>query len=792
MPPPPPPAGLLPLLPLRGMALLPGVTIPVDLGRPGSVEAVRHAETLGGASSHAQLLVAVQRDPMLDAPSLDDLHPIGVTGELVQVLHGLPGRLTALIRGVERVHLQGLQVQRAFLIGRYTPAVETMGDPTLAVALAGALQDLVQRHDELLSKESNNRQRQAALAALRSERAPGRVADMVAAHVDIDTAARLELMQDTHVPERLRRCLELVAQRINVLSVKRDVDKAVRDVLAKGEQQAILRHKLRAIQSELGGDDERDAVAELSARLDARAFPEEAALAVDRELTRYARMNPQSGEGNVTRTWLEWMADLPWGERDASVDQLDLGAAKVRLESEHFGMEKAKRRIVEYLSVRKLAPDKRGPILCLAGPPGTGKTSLARSIADALGREFVRISLGGVRDEAEVRGHRRTYVGAIPGRFIHAMKQAKTSNPVILLDEIDKLGSSESRGDPAAALLEALDPEQNSAFEDHYLGVPYDLSKVVFIATANEFQAIKATLRDRLEVLFITGYTIEEKLKIATDHLLPRLQREHGLSGIRFEVTRALVEAIATRYTRESGVRDLQRGLSAVMRHVAMLVAEDKMVPDTIDVAALDDILGPARYFEDRMDKTPRIGVAHGLGWTPTGGRLLFVEAIPTRGRGQLRLTGSLGGVMKESGQTALSYVRTHAQDLGIPVDFLERLDLHVHLPEGAIPKDGPSAGIALTTALVSILTGRPVRHDLAMTGEITLLGRVLAVGGIREKVLAAHRAGIYDIVLPSRNRKDEPEIPERARADLRLHYVDDVREVLELALLAPAARGAA
>ncbi|HLT40377.1 MAG TPA: S16 family serine protease, partial [Enhygromyxa sp.] len=662
--------------------------------------------------------------------------------------------------------------------------------------------------------------------------------DLIANLVELETKDRVALLQQLDLTERLRRLIELLAQRCNELEVKRDIDRSVRDHLSRHEHEAVLRHKLRAIQAELGDEDPDSWLDELSERLDQMILPEHVQVAVERELARLERMNPQASEAMISRTYLEWIADLPWlvPQNPPQRGDLDLAAARARLDADHHGLDKVKKRVLEYLAVRKLAPDQRGPLLCFAGPPGVGKTTLARSIAATLRREFVRISLGGVRDDAEIRGHRRTYVGALPGRLIQAMKTAGTPDPVILLDEIDKLTGADLRGDPASALLEALDPEQNEAFEDHYLGVPYDLSRVVFICTANEVGAIPAVLRDRLEFIRLSGYTLEEKLAIARRHLLPKELRDNGLmpellddqmpaapgslreqrarntsllASIRRDgddpvpgelrppviIDDAALELLATEYTRESGVRNLQRQIAALLRDVAMQKAEAKVGLDEVVHIGVDDlsrVLGPPRYAEELMGVGPRIGVCTGLGWTPTGGRLLFVEVSAVPGKGKLRLTGSLGDVMKESAQAALSLVRSHARRFAVEHIAFDKRDLHVHLPSGAVPKDGPSAGIALTTALVSALAGRPVRHDIAMTGEVTLRGHVLPVGGVREKLLAAHRAGIRDVILPSRNRKDEPELPEAARKDLRLHFVSHVDEVLDLALLRVPARASA
>ena len=848
-----PDAGVLPLLPLRSSVLFPGVSMPVDLGRPASVEAVRRATSHGRRiGPHSLVITAVQRDPMHDQPGFADLHPIATATRIVQVLRGLPGRMTVIVRGIERVVLDGLErvdgcdlvryhrIEAARRTGRRAEPGQRIefGDPTMLTALAQVLRELIKRHEALMPQSRASQQRQDAVQEALDARNPERVGDLVANLVEFEIDERVTLLQQLDGGLRLRKLIELLARRCNELEVKRDIDKSVRDHLSRHEQEAVLRHKLRAIQAELGDDDPDTWFEELSERIDQKLLPEHAQMAADRELARLERMNPQSSEAMISRTYLEWIADLPWliRERPPVHDDIDLVAARARLDADHHGLEKVKKRVLEYLAVRKLAPDQRGPLLCFAGPPGVGKTSLARSIAVTLGRKFVRFSLGGVRDDAEIRGHRRTYVGALPGRLIQAMKTAQTPDPVILLDEIDKLVGGDLRGDPASALLEALDPEQNDSFEDHYLALPFDLSRVIFICTANEVGAIPAVLRDRLEFIHLSGYTLDEKRAIARAHLLPKELRDNGLmpalvvgddplGSLReqrvrntsllmatmrpgdepvagaleadVEIDDAVIELLATEYTRESGVRDLQRQLAALLRDVAMQRAEGMnqaggIQHTRIDIEGVARILGPPRYREELMAPGPRVGVCTGLGWTPTGGRLLFVEVSPTVGTGQLRLTGSLGAVMKESAQAALSLIRSQASRFGIAqVDF-DKLDVHIHLPSGAIPKDGPSAGIALTTALLSALSGCSVRHDIAMTGEVTLLGYVLPIGGVREKVLAAHRAGIRDVILPNRNRKDEPDIPEAALADLRLHFVGHIDEVLALALVDARARASA
>ncbi len=783
--PPLPASGTLPVLPLRAMVLFPGTTMPVDLGRPCSVEAVRAASK--GARDpdlHNLILVATQRDSLIERPRSDDLHPITVVGRITQILHGLPGRMTVLIRGLARATITDLKEAGAHNVARFQLAEAPTSAPKLCTALAGALLEQVRRYESFLPSKQRSPQREQDLEDIARQRDPAQIADMTAAHLDVDNEIRIPLLLELDLEARLRALIERVSEQIQEMEVKRDIDQSVRDHLTQHEHEAVLRHKLRAIQAELGDENEdEDPNTEVAKRLKERDLTETARVVADRELDRLSRMNPQSGEANTTLTYVNWLADLPWGEKDASHDVVDIDIARQQLSRDHHGLATVKKRVLEYLSVRKLAPNKRGPILCFGGPPGVGKTSLARSIAAALGRKFVRISLGGVRDDAEIRGHRRTYVGAQPGRLLYSMKKAGTSNPVILLDELDKIAGPEQRGDPAAALLEALDPEQNEEFEDHYLSVPYDLSKVIFICTANDLTAIPGVLRDRLEIIRLTGYTVEEKLRIAREHLLPREMAENGLKNIELDVSDEALLSLATEYTRESGVRNLQRALAGVLRHVAMQIAETGKIPNTLDLEDVRLAHGPPRYLEEMMGRIPSTGVVTGLGWTASGGCLLFVEATTTPGQGKLRLTGSLGDVMKESGTTALSLVRSGYEKFGLAENFMQTHDIHVHFPAGAVPKDGPSAGIAVTTAIISALSQRKVRHDVAMTGEVTLRGRVLPVGGIREKVLAAHRAGIREIILPARNKKDEVDIPETARRDLTLHYVHEIDEVLAIVL---------
>jgi ATP-dependent Lon protease len=551
--------------------------------------------------------------------------------------------------------------------------------------------------------------------------------------------------------------------------------------MTKSQREYLLREQLKAIQKELGeGDGQEGEISELKQKIEQAGMPAEARKDAEKELDKLRRLPPGAGEYGVIRTYLDWMVSMPWGKR--TDDQLDIGHARQVLDEDHYDLERVKDRILEYLAVRKLKDDMKGPILCFVGPPGTGKTSLGRSIARALGRKFVRISLGGVHDEAEIRGHRRTYVGALPGRIIQGLRKAESSNPVFVLDEIDKVGT-DFRGDPASALLEVLDPEQNFSFSDHYLEVPYDLSKILFITTANLLDTIPPALRDRMEVLELPGYTAEEKLEIAKRHLIPKLLEEHGLSTTKLQIEDSAIQKVILEYTREAGLRNLERELAAVCRKVARQVAEDESVERRVCAGDIESLLGPYKYYNERVERTEAPGVAIGLAWTPQGGDILFVESSQARGEKSLKLTGQLGDVMKESAEAALSYVRANAESLQIDPDFFLKTDLHVHVPAGAIPKDGPSAGVTIVTSLVSLLKGKRVRSDLAMTGEITLRGKVLPVGGVKEKVLAARRAGILTVILPRRNEKDLVELPESIRSELTVHLVDRIDEVLTIAL---------
>jgi ATP-dependent Lon protease len=610
---------------------------------------------------------------------------------------------------------------------------------------------------------------------------PGVLADMIASIINATVEEKQKILETLNVKDRLKEATKLVNHQVEILELGSKIQSQVKNDMDKSQREYYLRQQLKAIQQELGEVDESKVeLEEYREKIEKGNLPEEAKKEAMREMDRLARMHPSSAEYTVASTYLDWITALPW--KQSTADNLDTKKARKVLDEDHYGLEKAKKRIIEYLAVRRLKPDSKGPILCFVGPPGTGKTSLGHSIARALGRKFIRIALGGVRDEAEIRGHRRTYVGALPGRIIQSIRRAESNNPVFMLDEIDKLGS-DFRGDPSSALLEVLDPEQNFSFTDHYLDVPFDLSHVMFITTANMLETIPPALRDRLEVIELLGYTLDEKIKIAERYLIPRQIDMNGLKADQVQFTRAALRTIITGYTREAGVRNLEREIATICRGVASQVAEGTISSAAIKIRDLHKYLGPVRMTSEAAARTSKPGVVMGLAWTPTGGDLLFIEATAMKGNKGLTLTGQLGDVMKESATAALSFIRANAETIGIPKDFFEDVDLHIHVPSGAIPKDGPSAGVTILTALVSLLTNRTVKKDLAMTGEITLRGTVLPIGGVKEKVLAAHRAGIKTIILPQWNKKDLVDIPQKVQKDIEFHFVDEMLDVLKIAI---------
>ncbi|ROR32065.1 endopeptidase La [Inmirania thermothiophila] len=765
------PEGVLPLVPLRGTVLFPGMVAPITVGRPASVAAAQAA-----VHWERPLLLVAQRDPAVESPAADDLHPVGVQARVLRYVTTPDGNHHVIVQAEARFRIAELVPGHPFLAARGVAIAEPETADAETEALAATLRERVLEALQLLPEAPAE-----LVATVRAIDRPGTLADLAAGYLDLPPAEKQEILELVELKPRLRRVLEHVSHRIEVLRLTRRIQEQTKEKLDERQREYFLREQLRTIRRELGEEEDEDGELESLAEAVERAgMPAEVLEQARRELRRLRRTPEASAEHAMLRTWLEWLTELPWSRQ--SEETIDLARARAVLDEDHHDLDKVKRRILEYLAVRKLNPEGKAPILCFVGPPGVGKTSLGRSIARALGRAFERMSLGGVHDEAEIRGHRRTYVGAMPGMVIQAIRKAGTRNPVLMLDEVDKLGIG-FHGDPAAALLEVLDPEQNATFQDHYLGVPFDLSRVLFICTANVLDQIPPPLRDRMEVIELPGYTEEDKLEIARRYLIPRQLEAAGLDAGRCRIDDAALRDLIRGYTREAGCRGLERQIGALCRHAAMRIAEGDAERVEIGPADLAPILGPPRFENEAALRTSVPGVATGLAWTPTGGELLFIEATRVPGKGGLILTGQLGDVMKESAQAALSLVKSRAQALGIDPAVFDSADLHVHVPAGAIPKDGPSAGVAIFLALVSLLTGRRVRPDTAVTGEITLRGLVLPVGGIKEKVLAAHTAGIARVVLPARNRRDYEEIPEHARAGLELVWVENVDQALEAAL---------
>jgi len=769
---------VLPVLPLRDVVIFPYIILPLSVGREKSVLAVDHAL----AENRTVMLVA-QEDPEVEDPDEEDLHRLGTAAVIMRMLKLPDGRIRILVQGLARAAIEHFSQSDPFLMARIRQVEEPAAVPDLeSEALVRTVKEAL---DKVVALGKTVSPEVMIIASNLTD--PGRLADLVASNMELKPAEAQQILQTLQPIERLRRVNEALAREAELLMMQQRISTEARDEMDKGQREYFLRQQLKAIQKELGEGDElaRD-VATYRELAEQRALPEEALQELERQLRKLERGHPDSAETALVRGYLDWLTGLPW--TTVSEDSLDLDRAQRVLDEDHYDLDRVKERIIEYLAVRKLNPATKGPILCFAGPPGVGKTSLGQSIARALGRKFVRISLGGVRDEAEIRGHRRTYVGALPGRILQAIHQAGTSNPVFMLDEIDKIGV-DFRGDPSSALLEVLDPEQNSSFQDHYLAVPYDLSRVMFITTANQLQPIQPAFLDRMEVIHLSGYVVEEKIQIARRHLIPRLLAAHGLTRRQMSFTDAAIRRIATDYTKEAGLRNLERELAAVCRKVAVRVARGSAERTRVTVTRVEDYLGPTRHFSDELLHRDRVGVATGLAWTPSGGDLLFIEVLSAPGKGDLRLTGQLGEVMKESAQAALSYARSSSLAADLSPDFFTSHDLHIHVPAGSVPKDGPSAGVTIATAIASVLSGRPVNRRVAMTGEITLRGDILPIGGLKEKILAAKGAGVRSVVLPKLNRRDLDEIADELKGGLRFHFVEHLEEVLELAL-APPARG--
>ncbi|MCD6319476.1 MAG: endopeptidase La [Candidatus Desulfofervidaceae bacterium] len=762
----------LPILPSRDLVLFPKMALPFMVADKALIKLVDDA--LSGDKIIG--IVAMKKGEEEKGAPPDNLYRIGCAAQILKMAKEPEIGVRLIVQGVARIRIVGYVQEEPYLKAVVSPHFDEYEKDVELDALITNVRGLFRKVIEL----SPYLPSELGIMAMSVEE-PGILADMVASTLNISQKDKQKVLEAFDVKERLREVIRFLNREIEVLELANKIQTQVKEDMDKAQREYFLRQQLKAIMKELGEKDEREAeIEELRSRLKKKKLPEAAAKEAERELNRLARMNPAFPEYVVARTYLDWVLELPWNE--STEDNLDIESARKTLDRDHYNLEKVKKRILEYLAVRKLKPDAKGSILCFYGPPGTGKTSLGKSIASALGRKFVRVSLGGVRDEAEIRGHRRTYVGAMPGKIIQGIKKAGSNNPVFMLDEIDKLGA-DFRGDPSAALLEVLDPEQNYAFVDHYLGVEFDLSKVMFIATANVLDTIPAPLRDRMEILELPGYTVQEKIKIAQQYLIPRQLEAHGISDKYLQFDPKAIEKIILNYTREAGLRNLERQIAAVCRQLAVEVAGGKEKSLRLTAEMVEEFLGPPRFYREMADRISEPGIATGLAWTPTGGELIFIEATKMKGRKSLILTGSLGEVMKESAETALSYVRSKAVQYGIPEDFYEKHDVHIHIPAGAIPKDGPSAGVTICTALVSLLTEKPVRSDLAMTGEITLRGLVLPVGGIKEKVLAAHLAGIKHVALPKKNAKDLEEIPKEVKEEIKFVLIDKVEEVVKFAL---------
>ncbi|HXG87073.1 MAG TPA: endopeptidase La [Vicinamibacterales bacterium] len=773
--------GELPVLPLRDTVLFPNSFMPLAVARESSVRLIDEA-----VSSGSLIAVFTQREATEDEPLQADLYPVGTASHIHKMFKLPDGSLRIIVQGLTRIRLTGLVNVRPYLRAKVEEAMEVLGDKD-RLEIDALQRNIKTNFQQIVSLSPLMSDDLQTLAMNISE--PGRLADFIASSLgSISTETRQEVLETLDVRQRLDVLNRVLIKELEVLELGSKIQSQVQSEVGKNQRDYFLREQLKAIQRELGeGDDQTKEIEELRTKIEAIGMPETVKKEALRELDRLSKMPPAAAEYTVSRTYLDWLLALPWSKRTDEV--IDLPKTLEVLNHDHSGLEKVKDRILEYLAVRKLNPAMKGPILCFVGPPGVGKTSLARSIATSLGRKFVRISLGGMRDEAEIRGHRRTYIGALPGQIVQGLRRAESKNPLFILDEIDKLGS-DFRGDPASALLEVLDPEQNSTFRDHYLDVPFDLSEVLFITTANILDPVPAPLRDRMEVLELAGYTEEEKLAIARDHLVERQIKNHGLTEKQITFNDASLRMLIRGYTREAGVRNLEREIGAVCRKIARRRAEGQNAKVRVTPDLVQTLLGAPRFVDEEMEeRTKNPGVAIGLAWTPVGGEVLLVEASRMAGTGSLTLTGQLGEVMKESARAALSWVRTHATEWAIDPEFFKGSEIHIHVPSGAIPKDGPSAGVTMVTSLVSDLSRRPVRGDVAMTGEITLSGRVLPVGGIKEKVLAAKRLGIKEIILPRQNAKNVNEdLTEELRRGLTIHLVNTIDEVLLLALL-PASR---
>jgi ATP-dependent Lon protease len=765
---------IISILPLRNSVLFPGSIIPIDVGRRKSVRLIEEAIS----KERPVIGILTQKDARTEDPGEADMYAVGCAARILKVIKLAKDNFSVILQGVSRVQIKDYLAHDPFITAR----VGAVPDPTAADveldALVMNLKDIAKRVIKLMPELPKE-----AGALVDSVTEPGQLADLITSNLELQVDEKQDILETFDLKTRMRKVLQFLSRQLEVLKVREKINTQVQEEMGRNQREYVLRQQLKAIKEELGELDEAGGdLDEFKEKITQAKMPPDTEKVALKQFDRLKVMQPSSAEYTVTRTYLEWLVELPWSI--STEDKIEIPTVRQVLDEDHYDLEKVKKRIVEYMAVRKLKNDKKGPILCLVGPPGVGKTSLGRSVARAIGRKFIRVSLGGVRDEAEIRGHRRTYVGSLPGRIVQGMKKAGTNNPVFVLDEIDKLGH-DFRGDPASALLEVLDPEQNNSFSDHYLEVAFDLSHVMFIATANMLDPIPPALRDRLEIIELPGYTREEKRNIARQFLIPKQLDEHGISKEQLDLTDAAVEEIVDAYTREAGVRNLEREIANICRGVAVKVAEGNITGgEVVGSAEVAQYLGPQKFLPEAAERTAEPGVATGLAWTPVGGDILFIEVTRMPGKGSLVMTGQLGDVMKESAQAAMSFVRSRAKWLGLEENFLEKTDVHVHIPAGAIPKDGPSAGVTMFVALVSLLTGKNVRPDVAMTGEITLRGNVLPVGGIKEKLLAAHRAGIRRVIIPERNVKDLVDVPDQARREMEIIPIKRMDELLALALV--------
>jgi ATP-dependent Lon protease len=760
------------IVPSRNVVLFPGVVFPLTIGRPGSIAAAQEA-----LRAERPVGVLLQRQPEINTPGPENLHWVGTVANIMRYVTTDDGVHHMVCQGTQRFRVLQFLDGYPFLVARIAP-VET---PDVGGAeIEARMLNLKARAAEMFQLLP---QAPAELvAAIQGVNSANQLCDMVASFADVRVSEKQEILETFDLKERMDKVAKLLAGRLEILKLSRQINEQTQETLGEQQRKHVLREQMRTIQKELGEADDRTAeVEELEKLIEQAKMPEEVDKQARKELKRLERMPEGAGEYSMIRTYLDWLVELPWDKR--SEGEIDIAEARRVLDEDHFGLDKIKRRILEFLAVRKLNPEGKSPILCFVGPPGVGKTSLGQSIARATGRKFARVSLGGTHDEAEIRGHRRTYIGALPGNIVQAIRKAGTNDCVLMLDEMDKLGAGGFHGDPSSALLEVLDPEQNATFRDNYLGVPFDLSHVMFIGTANMLDTIPGPLRDRMEIIHLPGYTQEEKLQIARRYLVKRQMESNGLKPEQVTLSDETLRTIIDDYTREAGVRNLEREIGSVMRRVAMRIAEGVATRMDVAPADLDEILGPRRFESEVALRTSLPGVATGLAWTPVGGDILFIEATRVPGSGKLILTGQLGEVMKESGQAALSLIKSRAQSLGVDTAVFEKSDIHVHVPAGATPKDGPSAGVAMFLALASLMTGRPVRSDTAMTGEISLRGLVLPIGGVKEKVLAAMRAGITRVMLPSRNRKDLTDVPQEARSQIEFVWLENVDDAIKAAL---------